>query len=268
MELKSSELLSIKYHNIFDYPLTKPDLKKWAFGKIVKTSKIKTTNKSEYFFLKGRSEIIQKRIRRERYSAFKLKIAKKVASLLSRVDSIKFVGITGALSMNNADKKSDIDLMIITRKGWLWTTRLISYFLIRMSGFKVRSPRNKDEKDMLCLNIWLDETDIVWDKNDRNIYTSHEILQIVPLVNKDKTYEKFITKNKWALSFWPNVLKDKNLKHDSSAIVSKKFFLENTLYKAQYWYMKSKMTRETATPTRAVFHPNEWNKVILSKLYS
>ena len=59
--------------------------------------------------------------------------------------------------------------------------------------------------------MWLDESDMVWQRKDRNIYTAHEIAQIVPLINKDKTYEKFLSHNRWILDFWPNAVKIRKL---------------------------------------------------------
>ena len=94
----------------------------------------------------------------------KLIIARKATNLIAKIPTVKFVGITGALAMNNAGRNSDIDLMIITKNGCLWTTRLISYLLTWLFGFKTRRPKNRLEKDKLCLNMWLDESSLVWDK--------------------------------------------------------------------------------------------------------
>ena len=89
-------------------------------------------------------------------------------------------------------KNSDIDLLIITRKNMLWTTRALVYGVLKVMGYQLRKPEQKSEKDKLCLNMWLDETSLVWDRKDRNIYTGHEIAQIVPLINKKNIYEKFL----------------------------------------------------------------------------
>ena len=70
-------------------------------------------------------------------------------------------------ALNNAKKNSDIDLLIITSKNTLWTTRIISFALLKFAGFKLRRAGDKNEKDKLCLNMWLDESDLVLKK--RNI---------------------------------------------------------------------------------------------------
>lgn len=249
MESESSSITSQKYHDIFDFKLTKEELVKWQY----KNKKEKTTN------VKNKT-----RLQREKYSQAKLVIAKKAGKILSKIPTIKFIGITGALAMMNADKNSDIDLMVITRAGQLWTTRLVAYMIIWLFGFKIRKPVDSDEEDKLCLNIWLDETDLIWNKTERNIYTAHEIGQVRLLVNKDKTYEKFLYANKWILKYWPNSVKIEN--HKLQTTNFKQYVIEKIVFKIQYLYMKSKITREVVTSTRAIFHPKDWGKVVKGKL--
>jgi D-beta-D-heptose 7-phosphate kinase/D-beta-D-heptose 1-phosphate adenosyltransferase len=263
MELRSSKDTSIRYHNIFDYKLTKKELVRWQY----KSQKIGVSKAWPTSLVKNKS-----RLQREKYSIKKLKIAKKAAKLLSKISTVKFIGITGALAMNNAGKNSDIDLMMVTKKDTLWLTRLISYVFIWVFGFKTRKPENKDQKNALCLNMWMDESDLIWDKKDRNIYTAHEIAQIVPIVNKDKIYEKFLCQNRWILNYWPNAVKINNPFQGENCklkIVNSDLrfnILEKIAYIFQYRYMKAKMTREVVTPTRAIFHPNDWGKMVLKKL--
>jgi hypothetical protein len=124
--------------------------------------------------------------------------------------------------------------------------------------------------------MWLDESDTVWSRKDRNIYTAHEIAQIIPLVNKNKSYEKFLLTNKWVLKFWPNAVKlnTKILRYkdagEKTLISSIKYLmsspLEKLVYQLQYLYMKPKITREVVTPTRGIFHPQDWGKIVLERL--
>lgn len=170
--------------------------------------------------------------------------------------------------MRNTDRNGDIDLFIVTKSGQLWLTRLISYILLFVTGFKTRNPNNSDEKDKLCLNMWLDEDYLSWDIKDRNLYTAHEVLQIVPLYDKDNYYNKFLYINRWALKFWPNVLKIKSYKLDGRRSRNYLSFIENVVFYLQYLYMKKRISREVVTKNRAIFHPNDWGRTVLSKLTS
>ncbi len=277
--LSVGETFSVAYHNLFDYPLTPNELMKWKSNKEMILVSPGVEYKNGYFFLKGNSGSTYKRILRSRVSAKKLEIAKKTSKILSILPGILLIAVTGSLAMQNSDDESDIDLMLVTKKGSLWTTRLFVYLLIGLFGIPKRSPMDKVQKDKLCLNMWLDENDMIWRKH--NVYSAHEIAQIVPLINKNHTYEKFLLKNRWVLSYWPNSVKIRNPKHETRNklefqnfkylnIVSNLVLRASNLiaFKIQYLYMKKKISREIITETRALFHPQDWGKVVLGRLTS
>lgn len=276
MASRSNKNLTVFYHDIFDYPLTKQELRAWKSTSGIKCQVSSVKKKGNFFFLKGREGIIKKRIQREKYSKNKLKIAKSITYHLKPIPSVLFVGVTGALAMNNASKNSDIDLIIITKQNTLWLTRLCVYIVLITNHYPLRRPLDTVQKDKLCLNIWLDENDLVWDKKDRNMYTAHEIAQIVPLINKRKSYQKFLYKNKWILNFWPSAVGREYMVYRRSYIAKHKTqdtiynilytYLNKLAFKFQFLYMKNKITREVVTPTRAIFHPNDWGKKVLNNL--
>lgn len=261
MALKYNDSVTVKYHKIFDYRLTKEELFKWQYKK----EKIST---------QGIKSIKSKvRLQREKYSKSKLAIAKKAASLISKIPSVKFVGVTGSLAMMNAGHDSDIDLIIITATGKLWISRLLILLILLILRIPFRRSGVRDEKNKLCLNMWLDESDLVWGKKDRNIYTAHEIAQIIPLLNKNKIYEKFLYLNKWILEYWPNAVPIERVEKSEQRLVEKLFSLRYALYaielvarQIQYLYMSKKITREVVTPTRAIFHPNDWGSIVMKNL--
>ena len=265
--LGKRELISIIYHDIFDYPLTIFELIKWSAGnkvKLSKTQEVKIVGKRGYLSIKDREGLILKRFMRKRISARKMVMAKKVAKILSFIPTIKMVAVTGALAMENANEEADIDLMIITSKGTLWTTRLFTLLLLDILRIPRRKYGDRNQKDKLCLNIWLDENNLAWRK--RNIFTAHEIAQIKPLVNKEEAYEKFISKNKWIADYWPNAVKIQNYSRQTNLRPSLFTIFEPLTRKFQLWYMKDKVTREVVTPTRALFHPIDWGDIVASKL--
>jgi len=276
---------SVCYHDIFNYPLTKEEIIKWKCNTSINPLRqgfVGQASKNGYYFLKNRESLIKQRQDREKISARKLEIAKKAAEILSKIPNIKMVAVTGSLAMMNSSEESDIDLLIITRQNTLWLSRLLVLVIFFLLDIPVRRSDDSSQKDKLCLNMWLDESDLVWSKKDRNIYTAHEIAQIVPLVNKDKTYEKFLYQNKWILDFWPNSVKIGKLRGSEPWKFNEKLrdprswkleigkfkFVEKICYWIQYNYMRTKITRETVSETRALFHPHDWGKVVLKKLSS
>lgn len=253
MELKYSDNIAVRYHDIFDYKLTKEEAHKWQY------KKQKTVVKEG----KGRA-----RLQREKYSRKKLLIAKKASELISKIPTVLFVGVTGSLAMMNANKNSDIDLIIVTKTNTLWTTRALVYLLLKVDGYELRKPEQNNEKDKLCLNMWLDQSSLVWEKKDRNIYTAHEIAQIVPLVNKKNTHEMFLQSNSWILDYWPNAVQIKKRKTTKQSLKSDTNIFEKIAFYIQYQYMKNKITNEIVATNKAVFHKNDWGKIVMSKLAS
>jgi predicted nucleotidyltransferase len=210
---------------------------------------------------------------REESSKRKMAIAKSAARVLSSIPSIKFVGVTGALAMKNASEESDIDLMIVSSGGTLWVTRIAVYLILKLKGFDLRKSGDINEKDKLCLNIWLDEDDLLWSRKERNIFVAHEISQVIPLVSKNGMYEKFVNKNKWTRKFWPNATRkvstSNSTKYNKRKLtIGVMRILEPFARATQYLYMKNKITREVVTPTRALFHPVEWSGIIESRMES
>lgn len=199
----------------------------------------------------------------------KLLIARKAAKLLSHIPTILFVGVTGSLAMENAKEASDIDFMIITSANSLWITRAISLLVLFLSGFSLRHAGVSEEEDKLCLNLWIDTESLDWSQS-RNAYIAHEIAQVIPLVNKGKTYELWIKKNKWIFEYWPNALP---LPRVGSVIYQRNIFLHQVLlllnigmFYLQLLYMSKKRTREIVNLHEAYFHPYDWGEKIMKKL--
>ncbi len=270
-QLNKNQIASIVYHNIFAYPLNSNDLNKWATtsvhaNKILKRKKYKISKYKNYYFLANQKHLVAARLNNEKESIKKIEIAKRGVDIISQISSVLFVGITGSVAMQNANNDSDIDLMIITKKGTLWTTRFLVYLKLRNSKLKIRKPNLLDEKDKLCINLWLDETSL--EIQNKNIYTAHEIAQIIPLFQKDKIYEKLLIKNTWILDFWPNSVKIGSI---ASKATPKKpnlvyQILELIAFQAQKVYMSGKHTREIIKPNMAFFHPKDWSKKVKNKL--
>ena len=269
--LTSENIFSLIYHHLFNYPLTTLELIKWKPGKKLKKQNISKMGygyTKGFYYLKNNRNIVSKRIVRKRYSLKKIQIAREVAKFLKKIPFIKLVAITGSLSMFNAENNSDIDLIIVTKKGRLWTTRLLSNLLLIIYGFKVRRSGDKDERNKICINMWMDETNLVWPKKERNFYTAHEVAQIMPLFDKQKTYQKILNDNQWIKDYWPNSVKMEKIKKHYKYRKPNRIerLVELLFYKLQILYMNSKRTREVVTLNKAIFHPIDRSLIINSSL--
>lgn len=279
-KLSSLAQAAITYHDIFDYPLTEGELIKWEVARRVVRGRQfakKIIFKNGFYFTAGRDGLILKRLVRERNSSNKLIIARKAGDTLQVVPGIKGVFITGALAMGSADESSDIDLMIVTQKGLLWTTRLLTFLLLRLVGISLRKPGQVEQKDKLCLNMWFDEGALSWPKKKRNLFSAHEIAQVIPIINKEQIYERFLFSNRWLKKYWPNAVRiertannvqrtDKNLYAKTYTLLPR--LVEKFAFWIQYSYMKPKITREVVTSHKAIFHPNDLEGIVLTRFRS
>jgi len=206
--MKRAILQTLAYADVFGYPLKEKEIRKFLIGQVLTKGQIwprlsQVSQKNGFFFLKDRGRIVALRRKREKWSQEKIRIAQKVSQWLKIIPTIKMVAVTGALAMENAAKEDDIDLLIITAKKRLWLTRLLTVFLVELVARR-RHPHDRSVKDKICLNMFLDEEHLAVPLKERDLFTAHEVCQLKPLWDRNKTYQKFIQKNPWVKDFLPN----------------------------------------------------------------
>jgi len=279
--LDQAIIKTLAYADIFDYPLKKEEIWLFLIGK--KTSKDELAKELErltsvgqigqkigYYFLPKREKIVQIRKRRQIYSFEKAKIAQKVARIIIFLPGVKLVGLTGALAMTNNDKDDDIDFLIITSAGFLWTTRLLTVLITTLLG-KRRTPRTRVVTDKICLNLFVDEDHLQFGPPD--LYLAHEVLQMKPIYEKDHTYQKYLAANHWTEKFLPNwtkqVLSAKyqiSKRHESRHYFwPLQIIFEQLFRRLQLTYMARRRTSELISNTQLRFHPQDAKKIVSQK---
>lgn len=81
----------------------------------------------EYYSLTDDSSLMLRRKKGNERAAKQIRLAKRLAAFLSRFPYVKEVAISGPLSKNYADERSDIDFFIIIKTNRLWIARTIMY---------------------------------------------------------------------------------------------------------------------------------------------
>ena len=212
VELKKAVLSTLAYADIFDYPLRENEIYRFLISdiryQILDVSKglkelPEVSQKNNFYFLKEREHLVLLRKKRERWSRKKLKIAKQVARCLKLIPTIKMVAVTGALAMENSNENDDIDLLIITSKSRLWLTRFLTVILLELVANR-RHPADKEVKDKICLNMFLDEGHLEVPKKEQDLFSAHEVCQLKVLWDKNGIYQKFLKANLWSKKFLPN----------------------------------------------------------------
>jgi D-beta-D-heptose 7-phosphate kinase/D-beta-D-heptose 1-phosphate adenosyltransferase len=169
--------------------------------------------------------------------------------------------------MENSDKDDDIDIFVITKKDFVWTTRFLMVVFLLILGV-YRNKNSKTYSDKICLNMLLDEDCMSLEKN---LYIAHEIVQMAPIFERDDTYKQFLQKNRWIENFMVNALDgNKNyLKKKDSAIdyalifLFKIFAFEEISKFLQLVYMKKRITEEIVKAGILRLHPFDYGFHIL-----
>jgi len=277
-------LQTLIYADIFDYPLSASEV--WKFLISQRKTRAKDVQKmlgwmstdlkligadDKYFFLKGRKEIVQTRKKREFWSRPKIKLAEKIAGILRKIPWVEFIGISGALAMKNAREEDDIDLFLITQKKRLWLTRFLAVVIVEFLGRR-RRPQDKEVSDKICLNMFLDEDHLSLPEKERDLFSSHEVIQVKPLWQKNDYYQEFLRANLWVRNYLANSLNIRGLRRKSLKEKKENFlispfldFLESLFYRIQVWYMRKRRTLEVVEPGRIRFHPKDARVWVLKK---
>lgn len=277
MNLSEAILATLAYHDIFEYPLTLKEFHRYLIGKRASFAsvernlfKLKANGQiganQGYYFLKGRTKIVSIRKRRERYSRAKFKRAVFFASILKTIPTLKLVGISGALSMQNSHQGDDIDLVLLSSQNTLWTTRFLANALLW--PFK-RDTQGKKIADRACLNFFIDESSLKI--KDHNLYFAHEICQMKPIWERDNIYQKFLIANNWVKKYLPNWIPssefvDHRLQKERLQTTNYPLqTVESVLRRFQLWYMRPKITTEKIGEGQLFFHPVDTKKWIMEE---
>jgi predicted nucleotidyltransferase len=276
--LQTAIIKTLCYADIFDYPLTSAQIHRYLiYPTPTNPQDISQTLHhlasrgaiglhQDYYFLPGRKDLTQDMAIKQKHSQQKLVKARQIAQKIKKVPGVSAVLLTGALAMENAAEDDDIDILIITKAHRLWITRaLVTLFLDRL-GVR-RHPKSLSVSDLICPNLYLDETALAVPSTKRDLYTAHEVIQAKPLVDKTGAHHRFLVANTWIRHYLPNALPQ-----DLAKVSPPKFklslfikILEKLAYSSQYLYMLRHRTNETVTSHSAYFHPQKTKNIVLEQ---
>lgn len=275
--LQKAILSTVCYADIFDYPLTEREIWRFLIGKTTRLSKFREAlkvlvknkslfQKENFYYKKGRAILASKRKERAKVAINKIRVANRISRFLAYIPTVRLVGLSGALSMNNAPKEDDIDLFIITSPGTMWTTRLLCVFLLDVFRLR-RKPGEIHFNNKICLNMLMEYPLLSLPRNERDLYSAHEVAQLKPLINKSRTYELFLQKNKWAKKYLPHAFTLPKLNTSNAVEWWSRGFqaVEVLSKKLQLWYMQKRRTNEVINNGILKFHPQDARKKTLAE---
>ena len=153
--------------------------------------------KNGFYFLKNRGGIIKKRIERQKISDQKRKKVKRIVKFLQVIPFVRLVAVSGSLAMNNTKEESDIDLLIITKSGRIWTCRGLITIFIHLIGQRRHSNLTKNR---FCLNHYI--TDKSLKIPFQSLYNAQTYVHLIPFWQAESgLYNKFQKANKWIKNY-------------------------------------------------------------------
>jgi len=271
MKAKLHEVL--RYFSKFGYRPTPDEIHTFFPTKIHK-NRLKGYLNNTYKYTLGGYNITSKvKSQRSKVSLDKMARVRKYLDFISRLPQIRLIGFSGSVAMLNAKNKDDVDLFIITARNRIWTVRFIVNFAAWAFGLK-RKRYEVQAQNKVCLNLFFDESSLFIPKKYHSNYMAHEVLQMVPILDVNRSYRRFLLRNDWVLEFFPNVRLKRYLPHHSSSVVRETNsrtdtsfvhfgnVLEAILKKMQLIYMSKPRGDERIERGQLWFHPRDYGRTV------
>lgn len=241
-------------HHMLPKVISQKELEK-TLTEMEKEGKIIRDDGKQWYTISGHGHLFRTRMDRKKEMIRKNATISQFYKIVSLFPGVKFVGLTGSCALDNADYSDDIDVMIITSSGKLFIYRLLISLCVFLIG-KRRKRGESTHPDAVCINIWIDESDMLVPPQKQTVYGAREIINMIPILNRDQTYERFLLINRWVATLVPNCNITTDVKHapdhKKRAFV---FVINDLLAKAQLKYMKPHITNEIVSKTQLWLHP-------------
>ncbi len=227
--VRENVLRTLLYYDIFSHPLNSDELFIFlhrnslekgeinqALGKLTEGDGDVLGQRDGYFYVKPNEQYVNLRIQRERYSKKMWKTARFVTHIIKRFPFVRAVLITGTLSKNSSDKRSDLDFMVITERERLWISRTLLMLFKKI--FLLNSYK------YFCINYFITTESL--EVGEKNIFSAHEVAYIKATFNEDLMYS-FIRSNDWVTEFFPNyVLGDPYLHSSGYKVNNRRSYIQ------------------------------------------
>lgn len=215
--IEDAALRAVIYADLFDYPLSTAEIARYLPQTRATEDEVACclghpsasaplTRVENLYCLTGREAVVATRQRRRHYSKRLWRRATVISGILSVTPFVRMVAVTGALAVDNAIEDDDVDLLVVTAPGRVWTVRAFILALGRL----LPGPT-------LCPNYVLSESALTL--SPRDLYRAREIAQMVPL-HGVQTYRRMLEANSWARTYLPNAFDDGRLDARAARVLS------------------------------------------------
>lgn len=267
----SSVIKTLLYASLFDAGVRLVDLERFLIGATVFSPNAlkksisflvakKTIHAQSGWIYVGKKDRVKSLIQKWQWSKQKKSLLFSYLPWVVWIPTISGIAITGSVAVGNAQVGEDIDLMIVTKTGFLWATRLLVEGIFYLRGC-LRTRGMKKVRNKLCLNLWLDESALSFSQH--SLYIAREMAQAVWVVDRHAVRRTMFASNSWARQFIASTyaqmskVKRRQDSELNSGLLYRVFSpLEWLAYLGQTLRMRDR-TREVVTLRAAFFHPRD-----------
>ena len=209
--IRKNILSTIIYYDILNFSLTSFEVWKYllaensfTLGEIIEALESEELKNSieefrGFYFLKGRKDLVARKIQNDKNSIEKFEIAQRAARWLRFVPFVRMIALTGTLAMKNCEKNSDIDFFVVLKKGRIFTGRLLVTLIVHILG---KRRYGKKITNRICLNYFITDESLEIQRQD--MFAANEYSFIYPIFGHN-VFQKFCKANfDWIKKFKPN----------------------------------------------------------------
>jgi len=204
-DIERAILATVTYRDLFDYPVTTVEIHRYLHDIPCDLNEVRTALRDrrfvgEYletdgnsFALKHREALFELRASREAHAQRLWTKALAHGANLSSLPFVRMVAVTGSLAVDNPGQDADIDFMLVTERGRMWSARLMSKILQLLDL--------RFSTGDLCVNHLVSTRALELD--GPSLYVAHELTQMVPIYGVE-TYQQLRENNQWTFDYLPN----------------------------------------------------------------
>jgi hypothetical protein len=211
LNYKQAVLATLAYFDIFQYPLTIDEATKFLYKlepdqhhvEMTLNESRLVTKRGSYYQLAGPQDHITTRHDRELIGKHLWKRVNRFRWAFNITPFIELVAVCNNLSISNTSESSDIDLLVITKPGQMFISRIILTFWLQLFG--VRRHGNK-VAGRFCLSFYATEGTLKCEEIEKkpyDLYLAYWLQTLEPVSGSRLVYEKILDDNEdWAKKFF------------------------------------------------------------------
>lgn len=214
---------TIVYYDCLDYPLTQEEFKLFSFADKGEAGSNLVEYSGGFYFLKGRKELVSIRKERNEIAEKKWQKTLKAVKWLRLVPYLRLIFGSGSLALRNTDKESDLDVLIVVKRGRIWTARFLTVVLLSLLSVR-RTRYEKVAPDKICLNHFITDKSLYIPR--KSIYTAQLYARLIPIMGDEKLISEFCEANRWVGEYVPK-FKIQNSNFKSNSKIKTQNFIKN-----------------------------------------